>query len=176
MLLALPVCVLAALLLQREWYGWLAVLLIVYLGIGFPLSSPTAMIGPKILLYIPRLPLMLALLLGIYLLLWRDQRAEGSSWDWTHYAWTAAMAAALIFSVHSSLHLERAMRQEYAYRLPLRTQALLTANPGSQGTEVRYVAFTQSGYHLVWQDQDALSLITPRTMIFPSPATPLISG
>ena len=32
------------------------------------------------------------------------------------------------------------------------------ANPGSQGTEVRYVAFTQSGYHLAWQDQDALSL------------------
>jgi Glycosyltransferase family 87/WD40-like Beta Propeller Repeat len=157
-LLALPVCVLAALLLQREWYGWLSVLLIVYLGIGFPLSSPTAMIGPKILLYIPRLPLTLALLLGIYLLLWRDQRAEDSSWEWTHYAWTAAMAAALIFSVHSSLHVERAVRQEYAYRLPLRTQALLTANPGSQGTEVRYVAFTQSGYHLVWQDQDALSL------------------
>jgi hypothetical protein len=116
------------------------------------------MIGPKILLYIPRLPLTLALLLGIYLLLWRDQRAEDSSWDWTHYAWTAAMAAALIFSVHSSLHIERDMRQEYAYRLPLRTQALLTANPGSQGTEARYVAFTPSGYHLVWQDQDALSL------------------
>jgi Glycosyltransferase family 87/WD40-like Beta Propeller Repeat len=157
-LLALPVCVLAALLLQREWYGWLGVLLIIYLGIGFPVSSPTAMVGPKILLYVPRLPLMLALLLGIYLLLWRDQRAEDSSWDWSHSAWTAAMAAALIFSVHSSLHIERAVRQEYAYRLPLHTQALLTANPASQGTEVRDVAFTQSGYHLGWEDQDALSL------------------
>jgi hypothetical protein len=157
-LLALPVCVLAALLLQREWYGWLGVLLIVYLGIGFPMSSPTAMVGPKILLYVPRLPLTLALLLGIYLLLWRDQRAEGSSWDWTHSAWTAAMATALIFSVHSSLHFERAVRQEYAYRLPLQTQALLSANPRSQGTEVRYVAFTQTGYHLAWEDQDALSL------------------
>ena len=83
-LLALPVCVLTALLLQREWYGWLAVLLIVYLGIGFPVGSPTAMVGPMILLYVPRLPLTLALLLGIYLLLWRDQRAEDSSWDWTH--------------------------------------------------------------------------------------------
>ena len=114
------------------------------------------MMGPKILLYVPRLPLMLALLLGIYVLLWRDQRAEDSSWDWTHYAWTTAMATALIFSVHSSLHLERAVRQEYAYRLPLRTDALISANPGSQGTEVRYLAFTQSGYHLAWQDEDAL--------------------
>jgi hypothetical protein len=152
-LLALPVCVLAALLLQREWYGWLGVLPIVYLGIGFPLSSPTAMIGPKILLYVPRLPLTLALLLGIYLLLWHDQRFEDFSWEWTHSAWAAAMAAALIFSVHSSLHRERAMRQEYAYRLPLQTQALLAANPRSQGTEVRYIAFTQSGYQLAWQDE-----------------------
>jgi len=157
-LLALPVCVLAALLLQREWYGWLGVLLIIYLGIGFPVSSPTAMVGPKILLYVPRLPLTLALLLGIYLLLWRDQRAEDSSWGWTHSTWTAAMAAALMFSVHAILHLERSVRQEYAYRLPLRTQALLSANPASQGTEVRYVAFTQSGYHLAWEDEDALSL------------------
>src|ERR1700677_3406635 len=84
-LLALPVCVLAALLLQRKWYGWLGVLLIIYLGIGFPVSNPTAMVGPKILLYIPRLPLTLALLVGIYLLLWRDRRADGSSWGWTHY-------------------------------------------------------------------------------------------
>ena len=152
-LLALPVCVLAARLLQRQWYGWLGLLPIVYLGIGFPLGSPTAMIGPKILLYVPRLPLTLALLLGIYLLLWRDQRFEDFSWEWTHSAWAAAMAAALIFSVHSSLHRERAMRQEYAYRLPLQTQALLAANPGSQGTEVRYVAFTQSGYQLAWQDE-----------------------
>jgi hypothetical protein len=154
-LLALPVCVLATELLRREWYGWLLVLLLVYLGIGFPVGSPTSVVGPKILLYVPRLPLTLALLLGIYLLLWRGQRAEDSSWDWTHYAWTAVMAAALIFSVHSSLRLERAVRQEYAYRVPLQTQALLDASPGSQATEVRYIAFTQSGYHLMWQDQDA---------------------
>jgi hypothetical protein len=157
-LLVLPVCVLASELLRREWYGWLSVLLIVYLGIGFPMRSPTQMVGPKILLYVPRLPLTLALLLGIYILPRRDQGAEDSSWDWTQYAWMAAMAAALIFSVHSSLRLERAVRQEYAYRLPLATQALLAAHPGSQGTEVRYLAFTQSGYHLFWQDQEALWL------------------
>jgi hypothetical protein len=157
-LLVLPVCVLAARLLERQWYGWLGLLLLVYLGIGFPTSSPSAMVGPKILLYVPRLPLTFALLSGNYLLLWRDQEAEDSSWDWTHSAWTAAMAASLIFSVHASLQLERAVRQEYAYRLPLRTRGLLAANPGSQATEVRYVAFTQNGYHLVWQDEDALWL------------------
>jgi hypothetical protein len=157
-LLALPVCVLAAELLQREWYGWLPVLLVVYLGIGFPISSPATMIGPMILLYVPRLPLTLALLAGIYLLLWRGPLARRSSWEWTHYAWSAAMATALIFSVHSSLQIERAVRQEYAYRLPPQGQALLTANPGSQGMELRYVALSQTGYHLGWRDEDALWL------------------
>src|ERR1700729_1206858 len=36
-LMVLPVCVLAAVLLQRMRYGWLAALLVVYLGIGFPM-------------------------------------------------------------------------------------------------------------------------------------------
>ncbi len=167
-LLALPVCVLVALLLQREWYGWLAVLLIVYLGIGFPLSSPTAMVGPKILLYVPRLPLTLALLLGIYLLLWRDQRAEDSSWDWTHYAWTAAMAAALIFSVHSSLHIERAMRQEYAYRLPLRTKRYSLRTQGRKGR--RFATLHLPRAATTWRGRIRMRsrLVTPRTMIFPS--------
>ena len=74
-LMVLPLCVLASLLLERKWYGWLAILLIVYIGICLPIASPSKRMGPAILLYVPRLPLMLALLLGIYVLLWRDGRS-----------------------------------------------------------------------------------------------------
>jgi hypothetical protein len=165
-LLVLPVCVLAATLLERKWYGWLAALLVVYIGIGFPVPSPSKMMGPAILLYVPRLPLMLALLVGIYLLLWRDRPLETSTWewpqyakdfshhsrDWTHYAWAAAMAVAAILGVRSTLHLQRAVRQEFAYRLPLQTEAFLDARPASTGTQLRYVAFTMNGYHLVSGD------------------------
>jgi hypothetical protein len=65
-LIALPLSVLAAQLLERKWYGWLIALIIVYAGIGFPMPNPSKMMGPAILLYVPRLPLMFALLLGIY--------------------------------------------------------------------------------------------------------------
>ena len=118
-LMAFPVCVLAAVLLQRKRYGWLAALLIVYLGIGFPMPSLQRMIGPEILLPLLRLPLMFALLLGIYALLWRDRPAGSTSRDWTGYAWAAAMAIFVVFSALSTFRRERAVRLEYAYRLPL---------------------------------------------------------
>jgi hypothetical protein len=151
-LMSFPVCVLSARLLQQRQYGWLGVLLIVYLGIGFPMPSPSRYIGPAILLYVPRLSLMLALLFGHYLLMWRDRPAR----DWTHYAWTAVMATSVVFSVSSSFQLQRAVRQEYAYRLPLRTQAFLAADVRSPDTKLRYVAFTSSGYHLVAVDGDVV--------------------
>jgi hypothetical protein len=155
-LMVLPVCVLAAILLERKWYGWLSVLLVVYLGIGFPMRSPSRMIGPAILLYMPRLPLMLAFLLGIYLLLWRDCPRDNSLRDWTHSAWTVALVVSAALGVVSTLQRERAVRQEYAYRLPLLTQALLAAGPQPAGRELRYVAFTLAGYHLVTSSPDAL--------------------
>jgi hypothetical protein len=155
-LMVLPVCVLAAILLERKWYGWLSILLVAYLGIGFPMSSPSRMIGPAILLYVPRLPFMLAFLLGVYLLLWRDCLRDGSRWDWTHSAWTVALVVSAALGVVSTLQRERGVRQEYAYRLPLLTQAFLAADPQSAGRELRYVAFTLAGYHLVTSDPEAL--------------------
>jgi hypothetical protein len=152
-LIALPVCVLAAIFLQRQWYGWLAGLLIVYLGIGFPMPSPTKMVGLKILLYTPRLPLVLALLLGIYVLLWRGGQDRSLSWDWTKYAWTAAMAVAAVLSVRSTFRLQTAVRQEYAYRLPLQADAFLHASPRYAGTELRYIGFVRNGYHLMTADE-----------------------
>jgi len=155
-LMAFPACVLASILLQRKRFGWMAALVIAYLGIGFPLAVPERASGLAILLYLPRLPLMLAVLGGIYALQGRDRAVENSARDWTRFAWAAAMIATVIFSVRSTLHLERAERQEYAYRLPLRTQGFLNSAPQPAVAGVRYVAFTPSGYHLITQDEGAL--------------------
>jgi Glycosyltransferase family 87/WD40-like Beta Propeller Repeat len=162
-LMALPACVLAAGLLERKWYGWLAVLLIVYLGIGFPMPSPSRPMGPAILLYAPRLPLMLALLMGHYVLLRRDRPSESPSRDWMRYALPAALAVTAVLSVVPTLHRQQAMRQEYAYRLPAQTTAFIDAQPTSAGARVRYIAFTLAGYHLVTADQDA-ALVDPSSV------------
>ncbi|MBB5345243.1 TolB family protein [Tunturibacter empetritectus] len=148
-LLVFPVCVLTAILLERKRYRWLLALAIVYFGIGLPLPSSGSVIGPAVLLYIPRLPLMLALLLGTYMLLRSERLVPSSSRSSrTQYAWVAAMTAAVMFSVHYTLERERTVRQEYAYRLPLQTQVLLAASPESASKGVKYLAFTSAGYHL----------------------------
>ncbi len=152
-LITFPACVVAAELLRRKWYRWLGVLVAVYLGIGFPMSGPAASpgmasAGLKILLYVPRLPLMFALLLGIYLLLWHDRPSEQPYWNGTRSVWTAALILVLLCSVHATIRQQRLVRQEYAYRLPLQTDALLEAHATNFANEVRSIAMTRDGYHL----------------------------
>jgi len=160
-LMVFPACAVAAELLRRRWHLWLVVLLCVYLGIGFPVPSPHGMKGLAILLYVPRLPLMFALLFGIYLLLWRDRFSVSAAWDWTRYAWVAVVAASLVFTMLSTFHRERAVRQEYAYRVPLQTQGFLNGEPRSAGAKVRYIAFTLDGYRLITEGQGVASVDPP---------------
>ena len=155
-LMALPMCVLTAELLRRRWYTWLAILLVIYVGIGFPMPVPNRAMGLGILLYVPRLPLMIASLGGIYGLLWYDRSDRDPSRDWTRYAWAAAMVVSVLSTMLSTFHRERAVRLEYAYRLPLQTQGFLNADARPAGTGVRYVAFMFGGYHLVTEDQNAV--------------------
>jgi hypothetical protein len=155
-LMVLPVCVLASILLQRKRYGWLAALVVAYLGIGFPMPSPHTYVGLALLLYVPRLPLMLAVLCGIYALLWRERQSGAAARDWTRFGWVTVMVVSVIVSTRSTFHLERAERKEYVYRLPLQMQGFLNSSPQSTGAGVRYSAFTFTGYHLVTQGPDGV--------------------
>jgi hypothetical protein len=119
------------------------------------------MIGLAILLYVPRLPLMFALLFGIYVLLWRDPPSVYAARDWTHYAWGAAMATSVVFTMLSTFHREDAARQEYAYRVPLQAQGFLNEGPWSTGHGLRYIAFTINGYRLITEDGNVKSADPP---------------
>jgi hypothetical protein len=157
-LMAFPMCVLAAILLQRRRYGWLGLLLIAYLGIGFPMSTPSHVAGPAILLYMPRLILMLAFLGGTYALLWRRSPSVDSPSDWAQYVWVGAMLPFAVLGVLSAFRVETAVRHEFAYRLPSPAQSLLNANPLRVGSGIAYVAMTPNGYRLAYKDRDALPI------------------
>ena len=162
-LMVFPVCVMAGMLLRRRQYGWLAALAIAYLGIGFPLAVPASVPGLAALLYVPRLWLMLAVLAGIYVWLWRDEAKSEvrSAKDWERYAWAAAMAVAVIVSGMTTLQVESAQRTEYAYRVPLAQQGFLNAEPQATKTGVRYAALLMGGYRLMTQDGDGVSVVDP---------------
>jgi hypothetical protein len=148
-LMVFPVCALAALLIERRMNRWLVALIVAFLGIGFPIPTPGRPIGPAILFFTPRLFLMVAVLVGIYLLLWRNPRVQDAGADWSRYAWASFMAAAVLVNVHSTLLREQMVRKEFAYRVPLETQFLLNGDPVATGSATNYVAGSANGYRLV---------------------------
>jgi hypothetical protein len=151
-LMALPMCVLTAILLRRRRYAWLAALVVAYIGIGFPMPAPARAGGLGIFLYTPRLPLTIVVLAGIYALLWKEPLAENRRRDWTSYAWAAIMIVAVAVNIRSTWARETAIRQEYAYRLPIESQGYLNSQAQQSGNEVRFIAFTLKGYHLSADD------------------------
>jgi hypothetical protein len=169
-LMAFAVSVPASILLQRKQYRWVMGLLILYLGIGLPMPSSDTMAGPAILLYIVRLPLMLALLTGIYLLLWRGLSPAGASRDWTRFIWMGGMALSVIVAAVSTYHRERAVRREYAYRLPFGAHGLFDERPRAAGAGLHYIDFSLSGYHLLMEpengDWERLAIDAPDDLSF----------
>jgi hypothetical protein len=148
-LMVFPVCVLAAILIERGMNKWFMVLIVAYLGIGFPMPTPGRPIGLAILFFTPRLFLMAALLLGIYLLIWRNPPVQGAAEDWSHYAWASFIVLAVLLNVHSTLQREQTVRREFAYRVPLETQFLLNGDPVGADSAMNYVAGSANGYRLV---------------------------
>jgi len=147
-LMVFPVCALAALLIERGMKGWLIALIVAYLGIGFPMRAPGQSMGPAILFFIPRLFLMVAVLVGIYLLLGRNPRAQSAAADWSRYAWASLMVVAVLLNAHSTFKREQTVRQEFAYRVPLESQFLLNADPVATGSTTNYIAGSEKGYRL----------------------------
>jgi hypothetical protein len=151
-LMVFPVCVVTSRLLRCRRYGWLAVLLVAFIAIGLPVQAPQSPTGFGILLFVLRLPLMMLVLLGIYSFLWAEPPAESSGFNWPRFAWAACMVLSVAFSIRSTFLRESLERQEYAFRLPIRAQGYLNADPQALGEAVRYIAFTFGGFHLMPKD------------------------
>jgi hypothetical protein len=119
------------------------------------MPTPSHITGPAVLLYAPRLLLILALLAGLYGLLWSEPSDADSTHDWTQYAWGAAMLAFAVRGIVSTLHQQRAARQEFAYRLSLPAQTLLAATPLRTRSGIAYISMTPVGYRLTHTDHHA---------------------
>ncbi len=151
-LMVLPICVVTRRLLRCRQYALIAVLLVAFIAIGLPVAAPQSPTGLGILLSVLRLPLMMLVLLCIYALLRTGRATERSAFDWPTLGWAALMVLTVAVSIRSTYLRESAARQEYAFRLPVQSEGYLNADPQTGGADVRYIAFTFGGYHLVPQD------------------------
>jgi hypothetical protein len=148
-LMAMPLCVLSAILLERNRRGSAFALWIAYLGIGFPFAAPESNTVFAILLSTPRLLLMIGLLIGANWMLWKEQEPAAHTPDRSRYVWMAAFATGLLVTAHATLLRERAVRSEFRFRLPLAGQGYLNAAPQLSSGRVHFIAFTLDGYHLL---------------------------
>jgi hypothetical protein len=125
------------------------------------MPTPGRPIGLAILFFTPRLFLMAALLLGIYLLIWRNPPVQGAAEDWSHYAWASFIVLAVLLNVHSTLQREQTVRREFAYRVPLETQFLLNGDPVGADSAMNYVAGSANGYRLVSAENTIRVALSP---------------
>ncbi len=138
--LVLPVAIVCGRLVQERRRALLAVVIALYLAVGYPGWNVERADGWHSLLHVKRLyALILLTVLATYLIK-NTARLQSSKW------WLAGGAAALIFSVAGGLKHQRGLFDDYPYRLPMGQQILLMAQPVPRRNSVEAIALLPDGY------------------------------
>jgi Glycosyltransferase family 87/WD40-like Beta Propeller Repeat len=141
--LILPVAVLCAQLIRERRRALLAVVIGLYLAVGYPGWNTAAVDGWGALLHVKRLyALMLLTAVALYLMKSGREAARVHEQRW----WLAGGAVALVISIVGGLAHQRGLFDDYSYRLPIEQQAFLAAQPVPSPHEIQYIALLPSGY------------------------------
>lgn len=152
-LMVLPLCVLAARAMAQQRCRWLFLLLFAFAVIGAPFPSAGAGRGLSILLFMPRLPVMMAATVAMAVLLWRERESSIRFWALENRAFAALFLLSAGLTVMRTLKLETLVRTEMAYRLPANhAMGYLRSSPRSSDGKLRYIAMMPAGYRLVTED------------------------
>jgi Glycosyltransferase family 87/WD40-like Beta Propeller Repeat len=151
--LILPVAVLSGLLMQERRWALLAVVIGLYLAVGYPGWNTAAVDGWQALVHVKRL-YALVLLTGVALYLMKSGRAAVGVHEqrW----WLAGGAVALVVTIVGGLAHQRGLFDDYGYRLPIEQQAFLAAQPVPSGDAIQYIALLPSGYRRVAVDRGSI--------------------
>jgi hypothetical protein len=141
----------------------LALIIALYLAVGYPGWNTAPVDGWHALLHVKRLyALTLLTAVAVYLIK-RNNREHEQRW------WLAGGAVALMLSIAAGLEHQRGLFDDYAYRLPMGQQTLLATQPIPRESEINAIALLPEGYrretidgsvrmHAAGGSQDALSL------------------
>jgi hypothetical protein len=144
-LLILPLTIMTAILIEGKRFASLALLLGIYLGIGFPLWNSTFS-GGLPFLAVPRLYLLIGLCLFFYISL-RQQELSTAQDRRQRWLWSGVLACIFVLQVADGLrHLHGVYTRESERILTL-PSVFLATEPVATGTSVLSVAMLQDGYH-----------------------------
>ncbi|RXH54186.1 glycosyltransferase family 87 protein [Granulicella sibirica] len=147
-LLVLPMTVLVAWLLRRRSsLAWLAIVL--YVGIGLPSGWDVGSAsGLGAVLQVPRLYMLVALAAVFYVTMGSIALHTPKRRRVT-LAIGGILALVAALQVASGLHHQRGLYDDFAYRIPDASGALLTAAPGWHDGDVLRIAMQPTGYRLL---------------------------
>jgi hypothetical protein len=142
-LLILPVAVLCGLC---DWRKALLALLL-FAGIGYPAWNTADADGLRAVLHEPRLLLLIAFTaLCASVLLERQRNASEPARE--RLIWMLALGVATGFGIMASVLHQRTLEEDDAYRLPMRPDALLSADPAAGSHGVEQIQMLAEGYLL----------------------------
>jgi hypothetical protein len=144
-LLILPVAIIASGLIRDRSYRALAVLLILYLGVCFPLWR-TGLSDSTVVLAAPRLYFMILLCLFSYWLLWRE-RGHDLKFSRECWAWSGALACVVMLQIAATLHHQRGIYEHYSARLTTAPGVFLATEPTPHRGSLEFIAMLADGYH-----------------------------
>jgi hypothetical protein len=142
-LLILPVAVLCGLGTPRK--ALLAVLL--FVGIGYPGWNTSNTDGLRAILHEPRLVLLIAFTALCGAMLW-DRRRKDVEAPRERPIWILSLGAVTGLGIAAAVLHQRNLEADYPYRLPMRPDALLSADPALGRSGVEQIQMLADGYVL----------------------------
>jgi hypothetical protein len=153
-LLILPVCLLWNAVEERGGLAAIAVLLFLYIAIGYPGWKTIGAMSPWELFSVPRLYLLVLLSLVAYCLLARQKRNGRQSRD--RWLWAGAFVLSMLLNTALGLRHQSGLYADYQWRLPTAADMLQANGPVAQNNAILFTAMVPSGYHTATEKDDGI--------------------
>jgi hypothetical protein len=144
-LLILPVVLILGSLREEGKHLWAAVLLLLYVAVGFVGGKTDRGEGWAALAAVPRLYVLILLVMFGYLVLLRLYQHSESKRD--RALWIFAVLAILVFSVVTNLRHQRGLYADYKWRIAEPAEVLMASHPAVQADATPFIALLSDGYH-----------------------------
>ncbi len=153
-LLILPVCVMLGAVQEKSLATATAVLLLLYLAIGYPGWKAIGEASRLTLFSVPRLYLVVLLCIFSYWLLAAQERKAGIDRD--TWLWAAALVLLMFLNIASGLRHQNGLYADYQWRIPTPNAVLQANSPVTRSDTLLFTAMLPTGYRTAAQGHDGV--------------------